>query len=126
MAVQFIATPGGEKMAVLPAEEYQDLIDARDAEAAMREVRAGRMETFTEAEVDAYLASPSPLAFWRKRRGLTQAALAEAVGKSQAYLAQIEAGRRTGTVDVYARLASVLKLRIEDLLAPRSGDDAAA
>lgn len=126
MAVQFIATPGGEKMAVLPAEEYQDLIDARDAEAAMRDVRAGRMETFTEAEVDAYLAATSPLAFWRKRCGLTQAALAEAVGKSQAYLAQIEAGRRTGTVDVYVRLASVLKLRIEDLLAPRCQDDAAA
>jgi DNA-binding XRE family transcriptional regulator len=126
MAVQFIATPGGEKMAVLPAEEYQDLIDARDAEAAMREVRAGRMETFTEAEVDAYLASPSPLAFWRKRCGLTQAALAETVGKSQAYLAQIEAGRRTGTVDVYVRLASALKVRIEDLLPPRSQDGATA
>jgi DNA-binding XRE family transcriptional regulator len=126
MAVQFIATPGGEKMAVLPAEEYQDLIDARDAEVAMREVRAGRMETFTEAEVDAYLAAPSPLVFWRKRAGLTQAALAEAIGKSQAYLAQIEAGRRTGTVDVYMRLASTLKVRIEDLLPPRSQDDAAA
>jgi DNA-binding XRE family transcriptional regulator len=126
MAVQFITTPEGDRMAVLPAEEYQALVAASGTGAAMREVRAGRTETFSEAEVDAFLAAPSPLVFWRKRRGLTQTALAAAVGRSQAYLAQIEAGRRTGTVELYARLAGVLKVRIEDLLAQRCRDDAVA
>jgi hypothetical protein len=32
----------------------------------------------TDAEMDEYLAAPTPLAYWRKRRGLTQATLSTA------------------------------------------------
>jgi DNA-binding XRE family transcriptional regulator len=95
---------------------WQDLIDARDHAVAMREVAAGVMETLSEDELDAYLATLTPLAFWRRRRGLTQAALAAVVGASQPFLAQIETGRREGGVHLYARLAEALKVRIEDLL----------
>jgi len=71
----------------LTRQEYEDLIDARDHAVAMRDVATGAMETLSDAEMDAYLAAPTPLAFWRRRRGLTQAALAAAVGVSQPYLA---------------------------------------
>nr|WP_242481619.1 helix-turn-helix transcriptional regulator [Paracraurococcus ruber] len=74
------------------------------------------METLSEAELDAYLAAATPLAFWRRHRGLTQAALATAGGISQPYLAQIEAGSRTGDVRLLARLAKALRIRIEDLV----------
>jgi DNA-binding XRE family transcriptional regulator len=100
----------------LTREEYSDLIDARDHAVAMRDVAAGTMETLSSAELDQYLAAPSPLAFWRRHRGLTQAALARKIGITQPYLAQIETGRRTGDVRLYARLAAVLRVRIEDLV----------
>ncbi len=100
----------------LTSEEYEDLIDARDHAVAMREIAAGTMPTLTHDEAMAYLDAPSPLAFWRKHRGHSQAALAAALEISQPYLAQIEAGKRVGDVNLYARIAKVLKVRIEDLV----------
>jgi DNA-binding XRE family transcriptional regulator len=100
----------------MTAEAYQDLIDALDAAIAMREIAAGAMPTVGEADVAAYLAAASPLAFWRKHRGMTQVALSQAAGISQPYLAQLENGRREATVTVYARLAKLLGVRIDDLV----------
>lgn len=69
----------------------------------------------TDAEMDACLAAPTPLAWWRKRRDLTQAKLAGAARMSQPYLAQLECGRRVSAdIAVYARLAKRLEVRIED------------
>ncbi len=103
-------------LVTIPRQEYEDLVDARDRALAMCGVATGAMETLTEAEMDAYLSAPSPLAFWRRRRGLTQAALAAELGVSQPYLAQIETGQRTGDVRLYARMAKVLRVRMEDLV----------
>ena len=101
---------------ILTRAEYQDLIDARDAALALRDVASGAMPVLSETEVDAYLAAPTPLAFWRKHRGLTQAALAAQVGITPPYLAQIERGRRGGDVVLYSKLARALKVRIENLV----------
>jgi len=95
---------------------YEDLIDARDHGRAMREIVTGAVETLTGAEVDAYLAAPSNLAFWRHHRGMSQAALAAAIGIKQPSLAQAETRRRGLSVTTYAKLAKVLRVRIEDLL----------
>lgn len=100
----------------LKRADYEDLIDARDHAQAMRNVATGAMETLSEAELDAYLAMPSPLAFWRKRLGMTQVALSAAAGITQPYLAQIEDGSRSGDVALFAKLARVLRVRIEDLV----------
>ena len=109
----------------LTRADYEELIDARDHAQAMRGVTTGAMETLSEAELDAYLATPSPLTFWRKRRGLTQAALAAAAGITQPYLAQIELGRRGGDVALFAKFARALRVRIEDLVPvkPEAGGD---
>lgn len=101
----------------LTRAEYQDLIDARDHAIAMRQVAAGVMPTVPACAVDDYLAASTPLAFWRKHRGFTQAALAGEVGITQPYLAQIEGGRRVGDVTLYSKLARVLRVRMEDLVA---------
>jgi len=116
MGVQTYTTPEGAERVSLPRAEYQDLIDARDHAIAMRDIAAGA-PLLTETELDAYLASPSPLAFWRKRAGLTQSALAQKAGITQAFLAQIESGDRDGTVGVLKRISQALGLRIEDLIA---------
>lgn len=116
-------TPSGEDIVILPAADYEllmelaeDAVDVRNAERALAEIAAGKGELLTHDEVLQLLDAPSPLAFWRRRRGLTQAALAQAVGVSQAYLAQIEGAKRTGEVGLYGRLANKLDVEMEDLL----------
>ncbi len=115
-------TPSGEEIVILPAAEYDRLVelaeDTRDvtiAEKALSDFAAGRGEALSDGEMRALLDAATPLAFWRKRRELTQKALAEAVGISQAYLAQIERGKRMGDVRLYGRLAHALGVEVGDL-----------
>jgi DNA-binding XRE family transcriptional regulator len=118
-------TPGGEEIVILPAAKYDRLLalaeDTRDialAERALAELAAGKGELLNEFEMRELLRASTPMAFWRNRQKLTQAVLARAGGISQAYLAQIEKGKRVGDVRLYRRLASVLRVEIEDLLPP--------
>ena len=117
MTVQTSVSPDGESLVTMSAKEYQDLMDARDAAIAMRAIANGTMPGVAEADVDAYLAAPTALAFWRKHRRMTQVGLSRAAGISQPCLAQLESGRREATVVVYARLAKLLRVRIDDLVA---------
>ena len=117
MALQISVSPDGENLVTMTATEYQDLVDARDAAIAMREIANGTMPTIAEADLDAYLAAPTALAFWRKHREMTQVELSQAARISQPYLAQLENGQREGTVSVYLRLAKLLHVRIDDLAA---------
>ncbi len=105
----------GRERVVMDRQAYEDLVDARDAALAMRDIAHGA-PTVSDAEMDAYLAAPTPLAFWRKRAGRTQASLAAEVGVSQPFLSHIEGGARDGGVAVLGRIAAALGLRIEDLL----------
>ncbi len=57
------------------------------------------------------------LAFWRRRRKVTQQSLAEAIGVSQAYIAEIENGVREGGPVMLRDIARVLRVRMEDLVA---------
>jgi PHD/YefM family antitoxin component YafN of YafNO toxin-antitoxin module len=41
MTAKFITTPGGERLAILPVEEYEDMRDALAHARAMAEYRAG-------------------------------------------------------------------------------------
>jgi DNA-binding XRE family transcriptional regulator len=104
------------KTITLSIEEYEDLVDTREAAIASARLAAGATELLTEEQVSDYLAAPTPLAFWRRHRRLTQVELAAKVDITQPYLAQIEAGTRSGTVNLLARLAKALRLRIDDLV----------
>jgi len=72
-------------------------------------------ETLTEAEMDDLLAAKTPLAFWRRKCGLTQAQLAKTAGIAQGFLSEIEAGHKTGTVDALKRIASALGVLLDDI-----------
>jgi DNA-binding XRE family transcriptional regulator len=110
-----IVIQDGRERVIIDRSDYEDLINARDHAAATRDIAAGA-PTLSRAELDAYLAARTPLVYWRQRACKTQAALAAEIGVSQPFLAQIESGRRQGTVRVLARLAKVLGVRIEDIL----------
>src|SRR6476469_9643100 len=57
------------------------------------------------------------IAFYRRRRGLTQRLLAELVGRSEDWLSKIERNEReVRRLDVLAEVASALRVSIGDLL----------
>ena len=86
----------------------------KDAAAARRAI-ARYEETLTEAEMDELLAAKTSLAFWRRKRGLTQAQLAKITGIAQGFLSEIEAGHKTGAVDALRRIASALGVSLDDI-----------
>lgn len=104
-----------DDMVTITRKEYDDLVDARDHALAMRDIATGA-PTIAESEMDDFLAAPSAIAFFRRRAALTQADLAQRLEVSQPYLAQLEQGRRKGSIDTYLRLARLLKVRVEDLV----------
>jgi DNA-binding XRE family transcriptional regulator len=83
------------------------------AEAALA---AGEDELVPAAIVDSLLANVNAVKVWREYRGMSQATLADAAGLSQAYIAQIETGKREGRIDAYRAIANVLEVNIDDLL----------
>lgn len=119
MDVEFVRRPDGSEAVILSRADYEDLLKERDARRhaeAMARIRDGTLEVLGSDEVDQVLATPRPLGFWRRKRGLTQDALARAVGISQNHLSQIENGRRRGEVTLYRRLAETLRVPLELLL----------
>ena len=113
--LQIITSPAGEELVVLPRQDYEDLVDALAASKAHASIAAGE-ELLTSEETAAYVAAPSPLAFWRKKRGLTQEMLATSAGVSQNFLSDIERGKAKGDVTLYIKLAKRLGLAVEDLV----------
>ena len=93
-------TPGGEELVVMAREEYEELQDVAVAATRARDLAEGREELLASDEVDALLHAPTPLVFWRKKRGLTQTALAADIGVSQNFLSDMERGKAIGTTSV--------------------------
>jgi DNA-binding XRE family transcriptional regulator len=120
---QIIKTPDGAEMVVLPKSEYEGLLSALEdvedillAERSLARIASGQEELITSAEMEKYLDATTPLAFWRKKRGLTQAALAKEVGVTQAYLSEIENGKKEARIGVLKDLAAALKVTVDELV----------
>jgi DNA-binding XRE family transcriptional regulator len=115
-----IVTPAGEEMVLISKADFDRIEDAIDVlawdEAKRRNAESGG-ENITSEEMRALLAAPSPLAFWRNKRGLTQVELAHAAGISQSYVAGLESGARKGDPALFKRLASALRVPMEDIVA---------
>ena len=62
------------------------------------------------------LAGDNPVRVWREHRGLKTGELAEAAGLSQAYVSQIEAGRREGSIGALKAISKALTVNIDDLV----------
>ena len=107
---------GTAQHAILPWDQYQALLHAASA-------RGAGFGPFIPEEVRRAVAGGiHPVRAWREHRGLNQGQLAAIVGISRAYLAQIEGGERTGTVEVMVRIARALGRAIEDLIASGAED----
>lgn len=87
-------------MVVLPKEEFDRLLDARemleDVAAYDRfkaRLAAGEEELAPAEIADRLLAGENPIRVWRERRSLKATELAGAAGVSAAYLSRSKAGR---------------------------------
>ena len=106
--------------------ELEDALDrAAVVERRRREgakgVQAARRNYLTAGEARRLLDGESPVKVWREKRGRSQRELAAAAGVSAGYLAEIETGRKPGSVVALARLAKALQVQIEDLITSPNG-----
>ena len=123
MSVQIIEI-GGKQAAVLPVDEYRCLLEKAEmledvsAYDNAKVVLAAGDDELVPAEVaKSLLDGENAVKVWRNYRKLSQNQLADAVGISQAYLAQIETGKREGGISVYQTIAEVLSVDLDDLFA---------
>ncbi len=124
--VQFIKTPSGEELAVLPRAEYDAMISAQslhqrydeDADdVAIYDARQADLDNSTgylPAEVSKLmLQGNSRLKAIRRWRDITQLHIEFKTGISQGYLSELENGIKTGTPETLAMLAKALDVPLE-------------
>ncbi|MEW6178263.1 MAG: helix-turn-helix transcriptional regulator [Pseudomonadota bacterium] len=112
---QHFTAPDGTRMVVLTAAEFERLRElAEDAEdviaATLQLERMRQGEQGVPGEVVGVMLNDglSPVAAWRKFRGLSQADLAAKAGCSQVWLSKIESGAARGTAKLRRAIAKAL------------------
>ncbi len=112
----------GQKIAMLPAADYERLLDMvegrADVAAAERATkrRADGEEYIPFALVNSIIDGENALRAWRKHRGMTLADLAKAVDARQAMLSDIENGKAQGKPALWRALARELNVDVDDIL----------
>ena len=103
--------------------EYERLLtiaeDAADIAAydrAVSRLASGQEELVPEPYANRLIDGESPLRVYREFRGLTQVALSEASGVNRVQIADIEAGRKSGSIETIKKLASALWVSVDDLI----------
>lgn len=114
--ISYVTTPGGEELAILPRAELEQMMAAVNHAEALADYRSGHDPGLTGDEMRELLAAQSPLAFWRRKRGLTQASLAEEAGLAQNYVSDLETGKREGSPAQWLRIARVVGVSLEELI----------
>ena len=123
MSVQVIERNGQPEWAILPYEEYLQLVeqaeifqDIQDYDRIKAAVESGEEEVIP-AEVAYTLAEgESPVKVWREYRQLTQQQLAELVGMSVPFLSQIETAKRKTSMKTMVAIAKALRVTVDDLI----------
>lgn len=126
--IQIIERDGKPEWAVLPYEEYLQLIeqaelleDIRDFDTISAAIERGEEELIPSEVVYAILDGENPIKVWREYRGLTQQQLAGKVKISKPYLSQIETGKRTGTTEILSAIAKALDVSLEEVVMTDKG-----
>ena len=119
---QFISTPVGDRMAILPLEEYrlllrsaEELSDIRAYDQSIEQLASGQDEMIPSEFADRILEGESAVRVWREYRKLSVKELADQANISASYLSQIEGGSRSGSLPTMKALAQALDLNLTDL-----------
>ena len=114
MSIQTLTTEAGEELVVLSRRDYDALLarlgdeEAEDRMTLIIAAEARGQTALPESVSKAILGGDTTLKALRRWRGMTQAQLAAAAEINQGYLSELEAGRKTGSSQTLARLASGL------------------
>lgn len=111
------------EMVTIPLDEYKrmqaamaELADLQAYDRVMADLAAGREERVPAGYARRMIAGESPLRVWRELRGLTQAALGQTARVNRVQIADIEAGRKRGSIETVKRLAAALGVAVDDLV----------
>jgi DNA-binding XRE family transcriptional regulator len=110
-----VTIPRAEYDRLLAAAE--DLGDLQAYDSAMAALAAGTEELIPAVYADRLIDGEVPLRVFRNLRGLTQAALAGQAGVNRVSLAEIETGRKQGSIATLRKLAAALGVALDDLVA---------
>ena len=90
----------------------QDIQDVKDFDKAISEAQ----EFFPQNIAERLFAGDNPVMIFRKYRGLTQEQLSQNTTLSRAYIAQIETGKKTGSISTLKKIAQALNVDIDLLV----------
>lgn len=111
MNVEIVKRQGVEYV-LLPRVQYDQLLE--DAEMLrdireFREAKAADEEAYPSEVINRLILNEeSPIRVYRDHRGLTQQQLADKCGIQRAYLAEIETGRKSGSIKTLKTIAAAL------------------
>jgi DNA-binding XRE family transcriptional regulator len=115
--------PGMTDTVTIPRTEYdrlrhaiEDLADLQVYDRAMAALASGKDELIPASFADRLMEGESPLRVYREVRGLSQAELARVSGVNRVQILDIEAGRKSGSVETLRRLARALRVDLDDLV----------
>ncbi len=121
-AAAFMKVDEMNEMVTIPRDEYdrlraaaEDLADLMAYDRARAALAAGEDELIPAALANRLLNGENPLRVYRDLRGLTQAALADLAGINRVTVAEIETGRKQGSVATLRALAGALGVTLDDL-----------
>ena len=121
--IQIIERDGKPEWAVLPYEEYLQLLDQsellediHDFDAINAAIDRHEEELIPAEVVYAILDGENPIKVWREYRELTQQQLADTAGISKPYLSQIETGKRMGTMEILSAIAKALDVSLDEVI----------
>jgi hypothetical protein len=102
-----------DDLVLIAHADLEELIEDRLAEASYRHTRD--QELVPDTVVRRLVSGENPITVWREHRGLTLRALADAAGLDPGYLSQLENRKRAGPVATIKKLATALRLDLDDL-----------
>ena len=107
-----------KQYAIVPADTYALLLEKAemlDDIKAYDEAMAIDEELVPVEVVDRLITGEYKIKVWREYRGISQVALAEKVNMAQATIAQIEVGKRIGSVATLKKIAGALNIDLDGL-----------
>jgi DNA-binding XRE family transcriptional regulator len=113
----------GQTFVLVPEDVYEHLRENAEmlADIQAYDEAKGRGEEVFPMELgielsEAAHAGKSLVPIWRKYRGLSQTALAEASGVNRAYLSEIENLKKPGSLEALKRISAALRIDLDDLV----------
>ncbi len=110
------------EMVTITREEYnrlreaaEDLSDLRAYDHAKAVLDAGEDELIPAEFANRLLGGESPVRVYRDLRQLSQSALAERAGINRVTVAEIETGRKNGSISTLRAIAAALGVTVDDL-----------